>query len=322
MATGIYSWSQTAATNSAADSTIGWAEGQAPSSVNDSARATMAVLAKWRDDISGVTTSNVVLTTAGTATAMTLSTNGSIAALTNGWTVSFLVGAGLSNTGACTLAVDSLTAKNIQLFSGVNLTGGELRTGQVYTVTYHQPSDTWVLHSGPGQGLVKLTQTIASSSSSVDFVLTTYTGFRAIKFMLTGVRPATDGASLDFRLATDVAGTVFDAGASDYSFAYNETYPSTNLVVADNSVDIIRLIDTLDNSTASSTCGEVTVWNQNSTTFNPRVTYHLSGRQNLGIDVVSVGAGTRVAAGDVTGVRFIMDSGNISVGTIAVYGVI
>lgn len=143
MATGMYSWSQTAASNNSADSTINWAEGQAPSSINDSARASMAVLAKWRDDISGVTTSNNVLTTGGTANAQTLSTNGSIAALTNGWTVTFKAGA--TNTGACTLAVDSLTAKNIQKISGTNLVGGEILTGQCYTVTYHQPADAWVM---------------------------------------------------------------------------------------------------------------------------------------------------------------------------------
>jgi hypothetical protein len=146
MATGLYSWSQTAATNSTADSTINWAEGQAPSTVNDSARALMAVVAKWRDDISGTAPSNVVLTTGGTANAQTLSTNGSIAALTNGWTVTFKAGA--TNTGACTLAVDSLTAKNIQRISGTNLLGGEIISGYVYTVTYHQPADTWVLHNG------------------------------------------------------------------------------------------------------------------------------------------------------------------------------
>ena len=49
----LYKWSQTAAADANANSTINWAEGQAPSSVNDSARAMMAATAKYRDDISG-----------------------------------------------------------------------------------------------------------------------------------------------------------------------------------------------------------------------------------------------------------------------------
>jgi len=46
MATGLQVWSATAATNATADSAVNWAEGQAPSSVNDSARAMMAAMAK------------------------------------------------------------------------------------------------------------------------------------------------------------------------------------------------------------------------------------------------------------------------------------
>ena len=60
----FFKWSKTANNNANADGTINWAEGQAPSTVNDSARAMMAAAAKYRDDIAGVTTG-------GTATANT-----------------------------------------------------------------------------------------------------------------------------------------------------------------------------------------------------------------------------------------------------------
>jgi hypothetical protein len=64
MATGVVSWSQTAANNATADSTVNYAEGQAPSSLNDSARAAMASVAKFRDDTNGS------ITTGGTSTAL------------------------------------------------------------------------------------------------------------------------------------------------------------------------------------------------------------------------------------------------------------
>ncbi len=57
---------RTAATNQSADSSINWAEGQAPSSVNDSARAMMASLREWGDDISGA------IVTGGTSTSYTV----------------------------------------------------------------------------------------------------------------------------------------------------------------------------------------------------------------------------------------------------------
>ena len=47
MATGIGAWSTTAADNDDADTDINWAEGQAPSTVNNSARAVMAAVATW-----------------------------------------------------------------------------------------------------------------------------------------------------------------------------------------------------------------------------------------------------------------------------------
>src|SRR6201988_3889823 len=65
----FWKWSHAASSNANADSTVNWAEGMAPSAVNDSARAMMARLAEWRDDISGT------ITTAGSATAYTVASN-------------------------------------------------------------------------------------------------------------------------------------------------------------------------------------------------------------------------------------------------------
>src|SRR5579883_736083 len=56
MTQGLYKWSLTASANATADSSINWAEGMAPSAVNDSARAMMARIAEWRNDISGTIT--------------------------------------------------------------------------------------------------------------------------------------------------------------------------------------------------------------------------------------------------------------------------
>ena len=131
----------------------------------------MGIIAKWRDDLSGVQPSNVVQTTGGSANAQTLTTNGSIAALTNGWTVRFTVGAGLLNTSACSLAVDSLAAKNIQGVSGTDLTGGELVPGSSYLVSYYQPADKWILLSGyaitPWNVVAKTSNETRNSSSTL-----------------------------------------------------------------------------------------------------------------------------------------------------------
>lgn len=61
----ISDWSTTAANNATAAPGINWAEGQAPSTVNDSARQMMADVATWRDWV--FTTGDVKLTLKTTA---------------------------------------------------------------------------------------------------------------------------------------------------------------------------------------------------------------------------------------------------------------
>lgn len=68
MATGLKNWSTTAADNDDADSTINWQEGQAPSTVNNSGRSMMAVLAAdaVRSEDTDITPVTVVSTTTET----------------------------------------------------------------------------------------------------------------------------------------------------------------------------------------------------------------------------------------------------------------
>lgn len=144
MPSGFHNWSQTAASNATADSSINWAEGQAPSSVNDSARVMMSVLAKWRDDNNGS------LTTGGTSTAYTLTTNTiftSLALLDN-QTLAFTMN---TTSGATpTLNVDGLGAKVIRNVTGVALPTGALLSGAVYRATYDNSAGEWLLHNQAG----------------------------------------------------------------------------------------------------------------------------------------------------------------------------
>src|SRR6185437_12158532 len=103
----VWQWSETASSNASADPTINWREGQPPSSVNDSARAMMAALAAYRDDISGL------VTTGGTATAYTVTTNQGLCAAPsttpqNGQELA--ITASNTNGTSPTLAADSCSA--------------------------------------------------------------------------------------------------------------------------------------------------------------------------------------------------------------------
>lgn len=144
MPSGLHNWSKTAASNNTADSAVNWSEGQAPSSVNDSARAMMAVVAKWRDDNNGS------LATGGTSTAFTLTTNTvftSLALMDNA-TIAFIPH---TDSGATpTLNVDSLGAKTIRNWTGATFPTGGLKSGSVYRATYDNGNGEWLIQNSAG----------------------------------------------------------------------------------------------------------------------------------------------------------------------------
>jgi hypothetical protein len=155
----VFSWSKTPSANDTADSAINWQEGMLPPAVNNSARGMMAAGANWRDDISGQ------ITTAGTGTAYTLTTNSVLTALADGVMLSFK--ASITNTGPATLAVDGLTAKSLRAYGDIPLAAGDIVIGGHYLVQYDS-----ALNSAAGGWFV----IARSSSSRVLPPLTVYNG--------------------------------------------------------------------------------------------------------------------------------------------------
>lgn len=137
----LYKWSQIAAADATADASINWQEGQAPSSINDSARAMMAATAKYRDDIAGA------IVTGGTSTAYTVSSYEVFdsPARLNKQIIGFTPH--VTNAGVATLNVDSLGAKPLRTQPGVDLVAGMLISGTPYTATYFDGDGAFYLHN-------------------------------------------------------------------------------------------------------------------------------------------------------------------------------
>jgi microcystin-dependent protein len=137
----FFKWSKTANNNASADGTINWAEGQAPSTVNDSARAMMAAAAKYRDDIAGVTTG-------GTATAYTVASNQAFDSLASmDGKIIALIPHVTSGAGPVTLNVDGLGARALRSSPGVELAAGTLISGTPYVARYVNSAAEWILCS-------------------------------------------------------------------------------------------------------------------------------------------------------------------------------
>lgn len=138
----IWQWSTTPGNNATADPSINWSEGMSPSSVNDSARAMMAAIAAWRNDISAVNT------TAGTSTAYTLTTSeGLNTTPSSGQMISFIAHA--TNGDNATLQVDAGNTYPLWI-NGVPVTAGTLVIGTPYRVAFSSANSAWLLEAGYG----------------------------------------------------------------------------------------------------------------------------------------------------------------------------
>lgn len=164
----VYKWSQTSANNASADATINWAEGQAPSSINDSARAMMSATAKYRDDISGA------IATGGTSTAYTVASNQSFDTLANmsGQVIAFTPHT--TNGATVTLNVDGLGAKPLRTAPSTELLAGVLIQGTPYVAVYNNTDAAFYLQSFYGNpyniplgGMLDFTGSFAPNSSFV-----------------------------------------------------------------------------------------------------------------------------------------------------------
>lgn len=140
---GFYNWSTTSNTNATADGTINWQEGQAPSSINDSARSMMSRLREWGNDIAGT------ITAGGTSTAFTVSSGQVFDSLAHlaGQVIGFVPSATNANTvgNDVTLNVDSLGAKPIRMQPSIPLPSGALILGTPYVVVYNNVDSVFYL---------------------------------------------------------------------------------------------------------------------------------------------------------------------------------
>ncbi|WP_028137685.1 phage tail protein [Bradyrhizobium japonicum] len=164
----LYKWSQTASVDATADSTINWAEGQSPASVNDSARAMMAAIAKYRDDMTGA------IVTTGTSTAYAVNSYQVFQTLAqlSGQVIAFTPHA--TNGATVTINVDGLGAKPLRSAPSTDLPAGVLVQGTPYAALYNSSDAAFYLqgfygnpYSVPIGGSIDYWGTTAPNSSFV-----------------------------------------------------------------------------------------------------------------------------------------------------------
>lgn len=137
----LYKWSQIAATDAAADPSINWAEGMSPAGVNDSGRAMMAAIAKYRDDTGGANNG-----TGGTSTAYTLTSNQGFDSTAHMAAQELTIYPNVTNGANPTLNVDGLGAFPIVTDGALTpVPTGTLIAGGSYILAFSYATSTWRL---------------------------------------------------------------------------------------------------------------------------------------------------------------------------------
>src|SRR3990167_7139766 len=131
----VSDFSATDASNT--NSSYGFTEGMAPSSVNDNMRAVEGIIARWYADWRGAIVSY------GASHAIKITTNRTISALADGLLIAFE--ATKANTASTSLKIGSLTAKEIKKAHNVALASGDLESGMKVIVIYNADEDVFQL---------------------------------------------------------------------------------------------------------------------------------------------------------------------------------
>ena len=159
--------------------------------------------------------------TGGSSNAYTLTAAETIAAYAAGQR--FLVRINHQNTGAVTLNVDSLGAKDWQKYSGasiVALDAADLRVGDIRETTYD--GTRFILineENSPFKTIVPWTA--LSGGADIEFTDTDSTNYVGYIVDLEGLEPAANNDGLRCRMS-NTGGAPYDTGASDYAYSLRE----------------------------------------------------------------------------------------------------
>lgn len=134
-------------------------EGQAPSTLNDGARALEGIIARGNKDALESSRDST-----GTATAYLVAANRTLTAYYDGLRIGFH--AHLANTGPATLDVDAIGAKSIKKHHDRDLSAGDIGQHQYVDVIYSASDDTWQMQTPSATAVVTdLPQTFTATQT-------------------------------------------------------------------------------------------------------------------------------------------------------------
>lgn len=310
----IAQWSTTAGNNASGVTNINWAEGQAPSTVNNSARQEMADVAVWyRTDAEWIDRNDTVTFSSGTILSFTSQNVTSIYNVgrrirTVSATPGTLFGeiTASSTSGSNTLV--SIAFDSTAVLSNEAIT--DVSVGIVSNSTSRSSLDS-------GDGVLLKTQT-AAVSANIPFDNTLITSrFKNYLFIWDSIIPVTGGNSLDFFMSSD--------NGVSYSTSYlshtTTCESGANTYAGSGTITIhIPLALAVEGSGAS---GELMLFNPLSTAIQTQVLGNGvadQGANKIEGGVIRGSMGSTVTAA-INNVKFQGAGATLTSGTIKMYGI-
>jgi hypothetical protein len=173
---------------------------------------------------------------------------------------------------------------------------------------------------------VLLATKTASASATLDFTEFDNATYKWYEFEFEDLLPATDATILRLRTSTN-GGSSYDAAGSDYS--YGNVMMEDGGTPANDNASAAAFINLIGGSFSGignaagelGVRGTVKIYGAGSATSKTTVMGSVSGESSISRLVGSTIFGRRNAAQDTDAVRFLFSSGNITSGTIRMYGI-
>lgn len=177
-------------------------------------------------------------------------------------------------------------------------------------------------HNGVVAGRPLLATKTASGSAQLDFTVadgfdtTLYAGY---EFWVENILPATDGASLRALLSVDAGVSYLATGT------YSENYTGMTAALngsSSGSQTYMTLAASVDSTTGNGVSGRVDMISGGAVAYGSSIVSHVRFVESTAAGhIMSVCSGSNSTTSQVNGIRFVMSSGNITSGTIRIYGV-
>lgn len=169
----------------------------------------------------------------------------------------------------------------------------------------------------------KLEEHSASGSSSLDFTAWRDAAYDIYVIEIIGIVPANDGDLMYMRFSTDGGATY---SSTDYKWAAyflgSNGSAGNNTGPAVGTTSQIRIAGAIENTAASSgVYGTIKLFRPADTTRFKACTFHTAYQSSDGNAYEYNGHGWWHVTSDIDAVRFLMSSGNITEGTIRIYGI-